>query len=201
MNANANTLRRSIQNTPTKDKKLLSYKQRSLDHMLNDNDRRELDQFQQEYKNYFRVSTTPLVVETPPNAKRQYFVTFSPKPEYTLPQIIKVTKTFIKRTTILSGYYTYEQRSTDINNIHGIHVHFLIETSSRDFPRNTKRSILNKYVGHPKHIDIRYLGRPEFWDQKLKYIKGDKKDTDKLLKVKVDIKWRINQKLKSLYII
>ncbi len=195
----ANTLRGLIQLLPINDPWTLALRERTLSGTLTEKDHYEIDQFGVANQNINVSTDDNLSVETHTKRTRKYFVTFNPKPEYSLKKIKRIIKQFIQRKNILNGYYVYEQRSLDIKNVHGLHVHLLIETAGTDFPRNTKQSILRKYVGQDKHIHVYHLAKSHFWKDKLNYIKGDKKDVHKLLLCKVDKLWRKQMKLKSLY--
>jgi len=82
--------------------------------------------------------------------------------------------------------YCYEQRSTNPENIFGLHVHILLKRGIR--PKHTEREVQNTFksiCGNLRHVDIQYK-RKEWFNDKIEYMRGKKTGEGKLEKVEVD---------------
>lgn len=106
-----------------------------------------------------------------------------------------------------SGLYSFEQRSTDPNEIHGYHAHFIFardpDTNITDQRKKIRSKIktLKIFTQNPNHhqLNFRYVKTPGDLTKCINYVLGKKKDPSKLHKVQVDIKFREMNNIKEYY--
>lgn len=134
----------------------------------------------------------------------RFFVTISFRDDLTkITEYLTTTLRFLKRKFVLKSHMVFEQRGKTDIDIHGVHTHFLLEA-------NIKPCILNKYlkdayknccdVNNSRFIDVKRINVDSFWNDKLEYMKGNKKDETKLDAVKMNALFRQKYNIKSEYI-
>jgi len=124
-----------------------------------------------------------------------YFVTVAPKTGTTLEELKSKVEKYINRRMVCGSMYSFEWTKEK-----QVHVHLIvhqIESSDRDFRKNTKNTFKN-LVGNLTCIDVRAI--PEDWlDDKKAYIMGEKWDDDKQEMIEYDKQKRIDEGLSPYY--
>lgn len=131
-----------------------------------------------------------------------FFVTISFRDDLSLlPKALEVTLKFCKRKFVKKYYMVFEQRGDTEQTIKGVHTHFLMEA-------DIKPCILNKYlkeaykdlcdVNNKRFIDIKTI-IPEFWNDKVEYMKGNKTDESKKNAVAVNEIFRKKYNINTYY--
>lgn len=83
------------------------------------------------------------------------------------------------------GYYVLEQRSEGDQDPYGWHIHWLVDlegTTSDSVVCQQVYQCFQRFVAGKNYVDYRPIYNEEQWNQKLEYMKGNKK-TDKIPKV------------------
>lgn len=144
-----------------------------------------------------------------PDKKKTFiWMTISFRKEKTLEEISNVLDKLSRRSFMTQYHYNIEQRSEDVDNIHGIHSHWIVQTNHPlgQFKRDVMSTLkykgdpddLESFVGNQKHIDIRQY-TCDLMDDKLAYLRGDKWDDMKNVKAIVDKQWREKNNISQLY--
>lgn len=118
----------------------------------------------------------------------------------------KAVEKYVKRKTITSAFYSFEQRGTSDEDLgKGPHCHMLV-TQLYDHACNFKqdlersfRNICDLNCGAKHHILNWKKCIPSHLDKRINYVKGVKKDTLKCDMVSWDRKWRLNKGLEDTY--
>lgn len=124
------------------------------------------------------------------------FITISPKSDITVKTLYDKTNKMVKNKTIESYLYVFEQREKeDLNKVYGIHMHLLLKHKFTKYSRflSQIRSTYGSVVGNidnPRFIDIKYCREMKDVYNMVEYMIGDKKDSDKQQKQKIDKLWR-----------
>lgn len=137
------------------------------------------------------------------------FVTINP-PEPHDDECLEALKDLMesyKESYYFNNYiYAFEQRSEVEGEYHGFHVHILFELPPDKSPSDIKKCVISKIRNSRLNINpsgknphIRYAKTIKDVQQITNYIKGIKKETGKLGKVKIDTQWRIDNGLKQYY--
>lgn len=117
--------------------------------------------------------------------------TISFKPEIEHSEIVDVFNKFVNKTKFVNTYmWSIEQRSDDIENTHGYHIHILFD-KEKNAPSKIERAFRTKFVGKycekDKHVYDTYTDKVE---HKIKYILGIKDDKEKDEKIATDKAFR-----------
>ncbi len=123
------------------------------------------------------------------------FITLSPKDTVSIKSLYDKTMKMVKNKTILEYLFVFEQRSKDINKIHGIHMHILIKHKFPKYSRLFKQleSTYKDTVGNIYNynfLDIKHNDTNRDVMNRVEYMIGDKKDLDKQEKQNIDKMWR-----------
>jgi len=136
------------------------------------------------------------------SAKTQtFFVTVNPKADVSVADFVKETSKYVDQKHVVSAEYVFEQRgSVDVDAGQGMHVHALVTTSTNqaDFKKRTQAKFA-RLCGNEKHIHISPV-RPEWMEDKRKYMRGHKTGEGKDVKVAIDQIWRARENLQDYYI-
>lgn len=134
--------------------------------------------------------------------KHTAFITINPK-ENTLEgfkELSKKVEKCISKHWIQDYAYCYEQRSTDANDIHGLHAHILLTRNIK--PSHLEREVRSTFksvVGIPdKHINIQWK-RKEWIKDKYEYMLGNKTGEGKDLKTPIDDIMRKSLGIEKIY--
>lgn len=117
------------------------------------------------------------------------FVTVNPEKNHLedFEQLDKRVKKCLSKVWVTDYAYCYEQRSTDENDIHGLHCHILLIRGIK--PKHFEREIRSSFKAIVRndqlHVNIQYK-RKEWIPDKLEYMKGLKTGDGKDLKIPVD---------------
>ncbi len=142
------------------------------------------------------------------------FFTINPSTKHTMTELkLCLTKFLAKKwlqDTII--YYAFEQRGETLEDCgKGFHLHILFHKPTG---KNTQPTMLinqtyntfKSLYDNPKETAIKQIKKtaykiyiPEFYEEKLAYICGDKWDEDKLLKTTLDKTFRENNNLRLYY--
>ena len=135
------------------------------------------------------------------------FITVNPK-DNTLDNfeaLNKATYKCISKRWVTQYAYCYEQRSTDPDDIFGLHAHIILIRGTKR-PSELEREVRNTFkhlCGNERHIDIQWK-KKEWHQGKIDYMNGLKTGETKDIKVEVDIVMRkhlgLKQKIFSNYI-
>lgn len=132
-----------------------------------------------------------------------YFVTINPKSSVQLDEFKAKVERYIQRSMITNATYAFEQRGTTNADIgKGLHCHMLIETACKDFKRNTVstfKPLVGKTAPLQKVVNIKLLREPQWIEDKLEHLKGNKYGLDKDKKVSGDELFRHKNNLNVLY--
>ncbi len=133
------------------------------------------------------------------------FFTLNFAPTTTIQEIQKCMSKIVEKKWLTHWWYSIEQRGeTKADRGTGIHVHLLFHRGTKR-PGSCKSEIFNSYArlqGRPyaKVKDSDLLFYPyEFFADKIEYMKGNKWDKEKDLKVKQDRKWRKKLSIDEIY--
>ncbi len=123
------------------------------------------------------------------------FITLSPKDTVSIKTLYDKTIKMVKNKTILEYLFVFEQRSKDINNTYGIHMHLLIKHKFPKYSRLFKQleSTYKDTVGNIHNynfLDIKHNDTNRDVLNRVEYMIGDKKDLDKQEKQNIDKQWR-----------
>jgi len=134
-----------------------------------------------------------------------YWITFNPKPDITLEQLRKFTDKLLSKKWITDAIYSYEQRGETLEDCgKGIHMHILIHRNNFK-TTHAKREIYNtfkSYTGISKDIFDKncFKAIPYSWgEDKVEYLKGNKWDSEKDSKIKIDAEFRQKNNLSIYY--
>ena len=136
------------------------------------------------------------------------FITVNPPPTVGLSQFMGTVEAYVKRNIITNYCYVFEQRSTDINEVKGMHAHILVERNVEykpsKFTLNTQNTF-KRIIKDPKnsnHLNIQFVG-VDFAKDKQSYIleekTGESDGIKKSDKQKVDIEWRKKESIETYY--
>jgi hypothetical protein len=123
------------------------------------------------------------------------FITLSPMDTVSIKTLYDKTMKMVKNKTILEYLFVFEQRSKDINKIHGLHMHILIKHKFPKYSRLFKQlaSTYKDTVGNIHNynfLDIKHNDTNRDVLNRVEYMIGDKKDLLKQEKQKIDKEWR-----------
>lgn len=134
-----------------------------------------------------------------------YWITFNPKSDITLEQLMKFTDKLLSKKWITDAIYSYEQRGETLEECgKGLHMHILIVRNNFK-TTHAKREIYNtfkSYTGMSKDIFVNkcFKAIPYSWGQdKIEYLKGNKWDSEKDAKIKIDAEFRQKNNLNIYY--
>lgn len=128
------------------------------------------------------------------------FITISLPPTFTLIQAQKTMSAVLKKKWINTYYYCLEQRGKTLLQMGvGLHIHLLI-VNPEDSKRKSQivRELAGTFRIAKNFIDVQQGGEIDF-QKFLTYMRGDKKDADKLEAVAINVKWRQKNNLQLLY--
>ena len=169
----------------------------------------QLGKFGQEVKKQVDLSVICKKKSQAIKHNNQYvFITVNPPPKVGLAEIMGTVEAYVKRNIITNYCYVFEQRSTDINEVKGIHAHLLVERNVEykpsKFTLNTQNTF-KRLIKDPKnsnHLNIQFVG-VDFAKDKQSYMLGIKtgesdgvKKSDKQI---VDKEWRKKESIEPFY--
>lgn len=131
-----------------------------------------------------------------------YWITINPKEQDLIIQVLeaKIEK-MVQKKNVASAMWTFEQRGESEEEMgKGVHTHILLknEGSRDDNFRRQIKVMFEGLCGSQLHIQIKKI--PERWvDDKKEYLRGNKWDDQKDLKVEVDKIWREKFQLQTCY--
>lgn len=110
-----------------------------------------------------------------------FWITVNVKPDVTYSQLSDKVAKMLTKNWITNAAYAYEFRGETKGGNNGLHVHIALQRGDKR-PSEAIREIRNTYktlVGDPaKHIDIREYDMI-LWDDKIRYLNGEKDDENK----------------------
>lgn len=120
-----------------------------------------------------------------------FLVTINPKVDFSMDvwQQLHTLATYLcgLKVVPMDAWWVLEQRSEDVRNPHGPHMHMLIEANSlkkSDVLKRVQSAVQKQKWGYESNVDIRHRSKAS-----LDYIKGDK-SSDKTAKLDVDRRLR-----------
>lgn len=143
-----------------------------------------------------------LYVQSKSKTKRNNaFVTINWKPGTSVDTAIRLLRNVFQKTWVDKYHYTFEQRGEHIEELgKGFHSHLLfieVDKPKSQISREIYNTVKN-YVGNKLHVDVRMI--PTDWiADKLEYMRGNKWDSDKEQKTKMDVLWRQQNHLETIY--
>jgi len=132
------------------------------------------------------------------------FVTINPKPEVKLEDFTKTVEKLVKRQMFSAYAYAFEQRASAPEEVgKGFHVHILMKRNINYKPCRIKKNMENtcKSICNTKDnrvFNVQFIGT-EFARDKMEYISGGKTGDGKDQKMDMDIIFRENNDMLSIY--
>lgn len=135
------------------------------------------------------------------DSRSNAFVTINWKPGTTPEHTVGLLSNVIGKKWVKKVFWSYEQRGTDEDSMgSGYHNHLLflnVDKPKSQIQREIYNTVKN-HVGNKFHVDVRMI--PDSWvNDKKDYMRGDKWDDDKALKVSYDKPFRLKYGLIELY--
>lgn len=134
-----------------------------------------------------------------------YWITFNPKEEITLAQMLKFTDKLLSKKWIQEAFYSYEQRGENMAELgKGLHMHILIKRNNFK-TTHAKREVYNTFknltgISEKVFADKCFKSIPYSWGQdKIDYLKGNKWDNEKEAKINMDVEFRKKNNLDIYY--
>lgn len=136
---------------------------------------------------------------------RYIFLTINPPENKILPKdLVKLCIKAMSRKFIVKYHFVIEQRGITLKEMgKGLHAHLLFERDIHYKPaiikrdlKNTFKNCFNKISNH--NFNFKKCGK-EFYLKRLEYIKGNKTEDGKDIKMKVDKHFRFCKKIKKIY--
>lgn len=135
-----------------------------------------------------------------------FFITINPdNSQIRIRKFLQKIASICNRAFVEKYYYTIEQRGKTMKDMgQGFHAHLII------FPKYNKKkkclaeiqrdiySTCKNFTGNIKHIDVKEYPI-EFLDDKIKYLKGEKFEEDKLESCKINAAFRKKNNIDILY--
>lgn len=158
----------------------------------------EIEKYNQEYMILLRKVIDASKTYKP--FKHMFFATINFKPDIGIDTVLSAAYKVSSRSFVKKYAYSIEQRGESEETMgNGIHIHFLFTTdTNRSHVVKYLYSSLKEYVGNPRHVDVREYPL-SYWDDKISYIKGDKWDDEKTLKVETDRLFRKKNNIEQYY--
>lgn len=131
-----------------------------------------------------------------------YFVTINPKEEE-LEEFVDRVHVVVKTSSYIQNCaYCFEQRGKTIDDMgKGYHCHMVFDYRNGNNPSQIRTNLFQrfkKFCASKYHIDVRKY-TADFRADKLKYMAGDKWDTDKSYAVELNKVWRQKEELDDIY--
>jgi len=149
-----------------------------------------------EFKDQFKLKKDTVT-------ENQYLITVNPKPEVSLPLLVKQVDKYVSRKTCTAVEWAYEQRGEDESQMgKGHHVHLIVQKPEKmrnKYFQDQTRATFEKLVGNPEtHVSIKPFKIEEL--SKIRgYLQDIKADEKKHLKQEFDKPWRVINNLKEYY--
>ena len=138
------------------------------------------------------------------NKTKYIFLTINPNPNINLQEFISITTKLMSKPWITNYLYVYEQRGeTEADIGKGFHFHAIIEKPTNKSYAHMMRELAssaNKLcdTSNFHFYNVKNISEEEK-ERKIVYTTGRKADTAKHLKQDMDIIWRTNNNLLSMY--
>ena len=118
--------------------------------------------------------------------------------DYDLGKLKKIITSKLKYNYLDKAYLTVESFSGK-DNKKNLHIHILKE----EIYSKTKiiRDLANKFNVAPNFVEVQKGEEVQVYEARLKYMKGEKKDQDKVNNVALDTEWRDENNIQHLYIL
>lgn len=119
------------------------------------------------------------------------WVTVNFNDEIELDDVLLLADKIAKKKWVRKYQYIIEQRAPYPQEFRGYHIHMLLDTSKyKSQAQNEIFTTVRKYVGNKRHVHIVKVADRKIYNDKVEYLKGNKWDTEKDLKVKNDRRLR-----------
>jgi len=132
-----------------------------------------------------------------------WFITVSAKEDIDYYKFINQMEKCLKKQKLSSvrGYYVLEQRSESDQEPYGFHIHWLVEFKEQSSGSTIQQQVyqcFQNFVAGSNYIDRKPVYDECQWEEKLKYIKGEKNKI-KQAKVLKDIIFRDKHRIPHLF--
>lgn len=127
------------------------------------------------------------------------FLTINTKPGTTIVQLTDCVNKYVGRRWLKDAVWCYEYHTAQGQHLH-CHLAFW---KGAKYPSEIKRETYSTFqdvVGNTLALNIHFLKTKELFDEKVKYIQGQKKDV-KMEQVLLDREWRKENNLLDFYVI
>lgn len=135
--------------------------------------------------------------------KKIFWITINPKPltqDETI-NFIQRVKSLMGKTYLPNIAFTFEQRGETLEHLgKGVHAHILCDKNPKVAPKNIINNLASYFKLFCNHnsIDVK-LYPYTYREDKIRYLRGDKEDPEKLQKVEIDRQFRDKFKLDLIY--
>lgn len=158
-----------------------------------------LVEFRRLVNGYFKRPRNEEKVDSRKSKGDYMWMTVNPRMDIALDIFKSSVDRAVSSYTLEKGNYVYEQRSEEKGIYNGFHVHMIAKRSkSPSVVEKEMRRYFKDVVGNDKHINISFVSESQM-KVKMEYIKGNKKDQNKLSKCQNDVQFRLSYGLLDVY--